>query len=370
MNHYFILIPAYKPGQSMLPFLSELKALDAQILVVNDGSGPQYDEIFRQTREMGIAVVEHAVNQGKGRALKTGLNQILLDCPQAKGVVTADCDGQHLVKDIKRILQALKDNPNVLITGGRELRQNVPFRSRLGNGIMRFLFSAASGAKLRDTQTGLRGLPGSLLKRLCTLPGEKYEYEMNMLLVMREWQVPIKEITIETVYIDNNRGSHFNAFTDSLRIGKRIFAFMFSSISAFVLDYLIYWLLDKVIMLPWVWLCSALARICSSIYNYFVNKNLVFKHISDRSTLIKYFALSAFVLVANAALADLFSYVMPSTISRLPGDVLFFIINYYAQRDFVFKTKPKAPAPPEEEAENKNSEDKPRGLKRAATRTP
>ena len=134
---------------------------------------------------------------------------------------------------------------------------------------------------------------------------------------------------------------------------------MFSSISAFVLDYLIYWLLDKVIMLPWVWLCSALARICSSIYNYFVNKNLVFKHISDRSTLIKYFALSAFVLVANAALADLFSYVMPSTISRLPGDVLFFIINYYAQRDFVFKTKPKAPAPPEEGAENKNPEDKP-----------
>ncbi len=47
------------------------------------------------------------------------------------------------------------------------------------------------------------------------------------------------------------------------------------------------------------------------------------------------------MLVANAALADLLSYVMPSTISRLPGDVLFFIINYYAQRDFVFKSAQK-----------------------------
>ena len=81
MKDYFILIPAYKPGPSMLPFLAELQTLDAQILVVNDGSGPQYDEIFRQTREMGIEVIEHAVNQGKGRALKTGLNKILLSYP-------------------------------------------------------------------------------------------------------------------------------------------------------------------------------------------------------------------------------------------------------------------------------------------------
>lgn len=341
MNDYFILIPAYKPNKSMLPFLEELKTLSAQILVVNDGSGQQFDHIFRQTREMGIEVIEHAVNQGKGRALKTGLNNILLRYPNVKGVVTADCDGQHLVKDIDRVLHALKENPDTLITGGRALRENVPFRSRLGNGIMRFLFSVASGTKLRDTQTGLRGLPGGLLRKLCTLPGEKYEYEMNMLLIMREWQVPIKEITIETVYIDNNSGSHFNTFTDSIRIGKRIFAFLFSSISAFILDYFIYWLLDKVILIPWVWLCSALARICSSIYNYFVNKNLVFKHISDRTTMIKYFALCVFVLIANAALADIFSYIMPSTVSRLPGDVLFFIINYYAQRDFVFKSFPK-----------------------------
>ena len=359
MKDYFILIPAYKPGPSMLPFLAELQTLDAQILVVNDGSGPQYDEIFRQTREMGIEVIEHAVNQGKGRALKTGLNKILLSYPEVKGVVTADCDGQHLVKDIERVLQALKDNPGTLITGGRELRQNVPFRSRLGNGIMRFLFSVASGTKLRDTQTGLRGLPGSLLRKLCTLPGEKYEYEMNMLLIMREWQVPIKEITIETVYIDNNRGSHFNTFTDSMRIGKRIFAFMFSSISAFVLDYLIYWLLDSVILVPWVWLCSALARICSSIYNYFVNKNLVFKHISDRTTMIKYFALCLFVLVSNAALADLLSRVMPSTDSRLPGDVLFFIINYYAQRDFVFKTPQKKKPEKKLQLKEKKAKDKP-----------
>ncbi len=101
MNQYFILIPAYKPNNSMLPFLEELKTLDAHILVVNDGSGPQYANIFRRTRQMGIDVIEHAVNQGKGRALKTGLNNILLNCPDANGVVTADCDGQHLVKDIK-----------------------------------------------------------------------------------------------------------------------------------------------------------------------------------------------------------------------------------------------------------------------------
>lgn len=334
MDQYFILIPAYKPDKSMLPFLTELKTLNTPILVVDDGSGAQYAEIFKEARALGIETVAHAVNQGKGRALKTGINKILLDCPDVSGVVTADCDGQHLVKDIARVLQALKDNPRSLITGGRQLRENVPFRSRLGNGIMRFLFSVASGCKLRDTQTGLRGLPGCLLKRLAALPGERYEYEMDMLLVMRQWQVSIKEITIETVYIDNNSGSHYNALKDSLRIGKRIFAFLFSSLSAFLIDYCLYVLFG--LFIPWVWVCFVAARIISSAYNYLVNKHLVFRNGSDKTTVLKYFALTIAVMAASAALTELLAGFMPKEVARLPVDVLFFVINYFAQRDFVF----------------------------------
>jgi len=81
-----------------------------------------------------------------------------------------------------RVQETLKENPDKLVIGGRALKENVPFRSRLGNSFMRVSFALATGIKIHDTQTGLRGLPKNLLKQLSTLNGERYEYEMNLLL--------------------------------------------------------------------------------------------------------------------------------------------------------------------------------------------
>ena len=159
------------------------------------------------------------------------------------GVVTADADGQHLPDDIVRVAEKLFEWPDSIVLGSA-FRGDVPLRSRMGNAITRKVFNFLSGQRVRDTQTGLRGLPASALPDMLKLPGERYEYEMNMLLEAPRFGLKLREIGIETVYIDNNSGSHFNPLKDSWRIYKSILMFAASSMLAFVIDFVLFTLLS------------------------------------------------------------------------------------------------------------------------------
>ena len=180
-----ILIPAYKPDEGMLALLNALIAQKryAGIVVVDDGSGSDYRPIFEAAEQMeGVVVVRHAVNQGKGRALKTGFNAIMNQWPEA-AVITADADGQHTPRDIARLADELDaSDGKTIVLGKRGFGKGTPAKSLMGNTITRHVFALSTGKMIYDTQTGLRGIPASLLPEMMHIPGERYEYEMNMLL--------------------------------------------------------------------------------------------------------------------------------------------------------------------------------------------
>ena len=180
------------------------------MLLVDDGGQQAFVHIFDECRALGAEVAVHAVNQGKGRALKTGLNAALNLWPDLSGVVTADADGQHTLRDILRLIEAMREHPNALVLGSREFTGDVPFKSRWGNRITRFVYALASGVHVSDTQTGLRGLPACAIPAMITIDGERYEYEMNVLLKLRDMKLGVFEVPIVTIYIDDNSGSHFN----------------------------------------------------------------------------------------------------------------------------------------------------------------
>ena len=160
--------------------------------------------VFAALEERGITVLRHAVNQGKGRAMKTGFNYLMVNHPELKGVVTADCDGQHTPDDIKKVLSALREHPDDMIIGARKFTGDVPARSLIGNKVTRGVFWFATGIHITDTQTGLRGFPMNSLPRIMKLSGERYELEMNMLLALKDWDMHATEVPIETIYIDEN----------------------------------------------------------------------------------------------------------------------------------------------------------------------
>mgnify|MGYP006282002091 CR=1 FL=1 len=212
------------------PFLPDLvRRIQAaglkRVVVVDDGSAARYRSVFRSLPS-GSVVLRHCTNAGKGTALKTGLRHVLTQIPDANGVVTADGDGQHLPDDIRAVANVLAEPSPQLVLGTRDLGGDVPWRSRLGNRCASVTFRLLTGCAVADTQSGLRGLPRTLLNAVLTVPGDRYEFELNMLLWAVAAGVPIHHVSIRTVYKEGNRTSHFRPVRDSLTVYEAFLHFV------------------------------------------------------------------------------------------------------------------------------------------------
>lgn len=213
-----ILIPAYEPDERLVELVRGIDAArpGQSIVVVDDGSGPAYASVFDAVRALGCVVLTHPRNRGKGAALKTGFAHAR--GAGADAVVCADCDGQHTLVDIERVAAALTDHPAAMVLGARAFAGDVPLRSRIGNDCTRVLFRLLTGVRLTDTQTGLRAYPAALLEWLLAIPGERFEYELEVLLSSKRDGVAIHEVPIQTIYLEGNESSHFDPIRDSIRV--------------------------------------------------------------------------------------------------------------------------------------------------------
>ncbi len=333
-----VLIPAYQPDAALLSVAEGLLGQGFEhIVIVNDGSGAAYDHIFgKLARTTGCRVIHHAVNLGKGRALKTGFNYCYLNFPDAIGFVTVDADGQHLPEDVMKVARTFLVNPQRMVIGSRVFAEGTPLRSRFGNILTRYVFRLLVGKKLSDTQSGLRCIPGAMLPDLIRLDGEKYEYEMNMLISTKTGNIDIVEQPITTVYIENNKSSHFNPLIDSMKIYFVLLRFSFSSVLASAIDFVVFslvYLLGRDILTSLI-----LARLVSGGVNFAMNRSLVFR--SSQATmfpLIKYFIL--FVVLAGLSYVSIRSLAgigMNVILAKILSESILFVASFAIQRDFVF----------------------------------
>ncbi len=340
------LIPAYEPEENMLDLLENIKKdTDMDIVVVNDGSSDACKDIFSKAKEFA-KVLEHEVNKGKGRALKTGLNYINDNYRGEYIVVTMDADGQHTIEDAIKICDLVKKSPDILVLGKRFFGEDVPLRSRFGNAMTRLVYKIATGVKVYDTQTGLRAFSYKLLPLMLEIKGERYEYEINVLMECSKNNIEIKEIDIATIYINNNSGSHFNVFKDSYRIYKEIFKFCAASIICFLVDYALYCIglvftvsLGKGLSTV---VSNVFARIVSSLLNFTLNKKVVFKRKGNTLKLaISYFMLALCILAGNTIVLKMFVEVfnIDTKIAKLITELIFFIISWFIQKFLIFKKK-------------------------------
>lgn len=217
-----VLIPCYRPDVKLLSLVAALSG--HRIVLVDDGSGAGYAGVFEAARAAGCEVVGYSDNCGKGFALKHGLAYVH-DLYPGEDVVCADCDGQHTPADIRRVAGALEEHPGAMVLGSRRFAGAVPARNRYGNLLTSIMFSLVTGRRLVDTQTGLRAYPAALLEWLLDIPGERYEYELEILLAACADGIPIVEVPIATVYIDGNRSSHIRLPEDLVRIYRPMLRF-------------------------------------------------------------------------------------------------------------------------------------------------
>ena len=348
-----IVIPALNPPDTLLSYVQELKSAGAgPILIVNDGSSPDKADIFDRLSALpSCMVLTHSVNLGKGRALKDAFSYIL-NQETWKGccVITADSDGQHLPCDILRLEARMQElsasRQDFLVLGCRNFHQEqVPFRSRFGNLLTCTLFRLLYGIRVSDTQTGLRGISYGLLSRFCGLSGERFEYEMNMLAYSALAKIPVESIEITTVYLDNNSESHFNPIVDSFKIYRILFGtflkYGLSSLLSALIDLSVFAFAERLLPLAGSRILAAtvIARVISSLFNYWFNRRLVFgDRGSARSSLPKYYALCAAVMLCSAGLVTLFSFLpVPPALIKIVVDSVLYLLNYQVQRRYIFK---------------------------------
>ena len=160
---------------------------------------------------------------------------------------------------------------------------------------------------------------------------------MNVLLKLRDMKLGVFEVPIETIYIDDNSGSHFNPVRDAIRIYAVIFKYLFSSVTSFAVDYLLYWLCLGVFKFAPL-ISYALARLVSSQVNYHLNKHTVFSGRGGRHSMAKYYALAVVQGLLGAGLVQVLPTVLPisAAVVKIPVDLLLFAVSYFIQRDFVF----------------------------------
>ncbi len=346
-----VILPSLNPTDKLNAVVAGLIEVGfTDIIIVDDGSSNEHQLPFELADKLPqVTLLRHEVNRGKGAALKTAFRYLMEKRPDIRSAVTADGDGQHLPRDILSCALAMGENPDALVLGCRDFNlPDVPPKSRKGNKITSFVFRTGCGIRLSDTQTGLRAVSATLFPALSEISGERYEYETNMLLVLHRKGVRFLEVKIETVYEDNNSGSHFRAVRDSILIYKLIIKYMASSFASAGIDLLAFLILHALlggILADFaVGVCTVLARAISSFVNFNLNKKLVFgssKKYTD--AMIRYYILCVIQLSVSAGLVYLLGLLFTTdsswllTLLKAVVDTALFFLSFRIQREWVFK---------------------------------
>ncbi|MBR3317792.1 MAG: bifunctional glycosyltransferase family 2/GtrA family protein [Atopobiaceae bacterium] len=346
-----IIIPAYEPDERMIALFEGLaERAMGPVVLVDDGSGEAYADLFVRAQQiMGDAgtLLVHEVNRGKGAALKTAFSHVLETWPEAIGVVTADSDGQHVPDCIERVRAALTAYKDSLVMGVRTFDgDDVPWKSRMGNKITSHVLLALTGLSISDTQTGLRGIPRDLLEKCLDLPGDRFEFETQM-LTAAQGTTPIIEVPIATVYDSKeNHQTHFNTVKDSWRIYRTLLrqplAYALSSITSCATDLAAFAVLCRLLenMDGYVAISTVIARLMSATLNYTLNSRVVFRSKrKDTVSIPRYVGLAVVIMAASATFTTLGTLALPmvpEVAVKAVVDCLLFIVSYLVQRQFVF----------------------------------
>jgi len=354
LNRVSVILPSYNPSMEIISVIQRvINQGFSDVIIINDGSKNEISYIFDEAAKIeGCTVLRHNENRGKGAALKTGMAYFLENRPEGLGIITIDDDGQHLPEDISMCAKAMAESGGFVL-GARDFNNpSVPFKSRIGNKLSAKLFSASVNLDLADCQTGLRAIPKKLLNSFVNVSGDRFEYETNMLITAKKEGFSITEIPINTVYINGNKSTHFRPIKDSLKIIFQFIKYAQGSLISCVIDLLFFYLFLNLlnrysISGNWnvILISTVASRVLSSAFNFFFNKNFVFKY-SGKSVFkaaLKYYTLCCVSMILSGNLVAVISYIFSVnsavlvTLIKMAVDVGLFIMNYIIQRKWVFK---------------------------------
>ncbi len=338
-----VIIPAYNPDEKFITLVKKLEQNHMSVLVIDDGSCPESQWVFDVLEQSTLCrLCRHITNKGKGAALKTGIRYAKMAYPDCIGYVTADADGQHTPKDIRRVMDALEQHPDSFVLGTRDFhKKGVPFKSWFGNRMTSLVYLLSTGKKCADTQTGLRGIPSKWSAMCLAVSGEKYEYEMNQLLEIGRRGIACIPISIDTIYLDGNQSSHFHPIRDSVKIYWNIIRYSLSSLVSACADLTMFTILVNFVLgtaTLGIMEATIIARLFSGVVNFTINKFWVFQSsVHHAKEAVQYLLLFLMQMCTSWILvAGLRHLPVNLTFIKILVDTSLFFISYQVQKNGIF----------------------------------
>jgi UDP-N-acetylglucosamine---dolichyl-phosphate N-acetylglucosaminyltransferase len=196
----FIIIPGLNEEKHIGEVVARTRKLGFEnILFIDDGS---HDKSSEMAKKAGAKVLRHIVNLGKGSAAKTGCDYAINN--GADILVLMDADGQHKPEDLKKMLDALKNND--IVFGYRQLNKNMPLMMRIGNWGINTSSKFINGISINDTQSGFRCMTSEAYNKIKWYSND-YSMETEMISKVAKHKLKYAQVPIETIYHDEYKGT-------------------------------------------------------------------------------------------------------------------------------------------------------------------
>lgn len=329
---FIALVPAYEPDDKLPKIVNKLKENNFITIVINDGSDISYDNYFN---ECDTKIISYPSNRGKGFALKKGIEYVKNNFENYI-IVTVDSDGQHRIEDVLNICEYAKNNKDTLVIGKRLREENMPMRSRIGNSITKYIFNLATKENIYDTQSGLRAFSEELVDYMLEIKGDRFEYEMNVLLNLNKKNIKYKEIEIQTIYIDDNEKSHFKTLRDSAKIYGQILEYKARSVIPFLSDLLIFATL--IITVNKLIVTNVISKILSTTMYYILNRKTIFKEKMTTKNIIIQLLTIILSIVVSTVLICIISKAINTYTSKVIVEIILVILTHEIKKRIKHKS--------------------------------
>ncbi len=326
-----VLISAFEPDTTFVSFLTELKQIGLQVLVINDGSSISFQKTFEEAEKI-VKVIKHEFSKGKGASIKTGLQYIKENCKTNYIVATMDYQKKYAVEDIKLVLEEASKNPNALVLGAKRRTKETSKIKKLGSEAMRLAYQKKTGKEIYDAQAGLRAFTSNLTEFLLGTKGNHFDYEINCLLKCAEQNIEIKEIALtkeEQLQIEKK---------EIKTPEKEIFTFAMFPLLGLAIDFvffLIFYFFSKQVILA-----NLFARFISALINFNRDKKQIYKEETSSSKVAKlYFLFVGLILLANmlilACLTSVFN--LPTIFAKIVTEIAIYAMCFSIKENWPAK---------------------------------
>lgn len=214
-EHIAVLIPAYKAADLLTKLIPEILTYvpSHQILIVDDASE---DDTITICRSFSITTIQHPINKGKGAALQSGFDYLIINMPKIKWIITMDADNQHSPDDLPLFAREAEKHPTIGIgIGHRSMNiKYMPLERILSNRLTSLILGLFCGIPVKDSQCGYRIYNTRLLKCVQCIYN-RFEMESEIIMKAAFMRFPITFIPIQTLYL--NGPSHISHLCDTVR---------------------------------------------------------------------------------------------------------------------------------------------------------